>query len=131
MVDHDLRSDTNNEWALILGGSSGLGFAAAKKLALKGYHIIVIHRNRKSDLQKINDKFESITSSKIDFYNYNIDAIHPEKRSELIHRIKRQLGDRGKIKILVHSIAKGNLKPMRSNGENELGNADFHLTIDA
>ena len=35
----------NNHWALILGGSSGLGLATAKKLASHGYHILIIHRD--------------------------------------------------------------------------------------
>ena len=36
------------EWALILGGSSGLGLATAKKLARHGMNICIVHRNSRS-----------------------------------------------------------------------------------
>ena len=39
-----------NEWAIILGGSSGLGLATAKKLAEHGMNIFVIHRNSRSQM---------------------------------------------------------------------------------
>ena len=44
-----------NYWALILGGSSGLGLATAKKLAKHGMHICIVHRNRKSELTEIKE----------------------------------------------------------------------------
>jgi len=34
-----------NYWGLILGGSSGLGLASAKKLAKHGMNICIIHRD--------------------------------------------------------------------------------------
>ena len=37
-----------NYWALILGGSSGLGLATAKKLAKHGMNICIVHRNSRS-----------------------------------------------------------------------------------
>ena len=40
----------NNQFALILGGTTGLGFASVKKLAAEGFNIIVVHRTRKADL---------------------------------------------------------------------------------
>ncbi|UII75787.1 SDR family oxidoreductase [Flagellimonas sp. HMM57] len=118
------------KWALILGGSSGLGLAAVKKLAEEQFNIIVVHRDRKSDLEKINDTFREITLSEKTLYNFNIDAINPEKREGLIKEIAILIGAQ-KIHVLVHSIAKGNLKPMLDEEGNALGNQDFHLTIDA
>ncbi|MGB6151202.1 MAG: SDR family NAD(P)-dependent oxidoreductase, partial [Pricia sp.] len=41
-------SNVNKQWALVLGGSSGLGVATAKKLAMHGFNIIIVHRDRKS-----------------------------------------------------------------------------------
>ena len=42
-----------NEWALILGGSSGLGLATAKKLARHGMNICIVHRNSRSQQAEI------------------------------------------------------------------------------
>ncbi|WP_430966880.1 enoyl-ACP reductase FabI [Spongiimicrobium sp. 2-473A-2-J] len=128
MIKH---SSSSNEWALIIGGSSGLGLATAKKLAGEGFNIIIVHRDKKSDLQSIESDFKEITLIGVAFQSYNMDALHPEKRTRLIQQIKGVLGPVGKVKVLVHSIAKGNLKPMRSATDRVLGNADFHLTLDA
>lgn len=119
-----------NYWALILGGSSGLGLATARKLARHGMNIIIIHRDRKSELPDIEEAFEEIRDSDVQLESFNVDAIQKEKRAGLIEEIKKILGDKGKIRTLVHSIAKGNLKPMTGKGP-VLENIDFQLTLDA
>lgn len=120
----------SNYWALILGGSSGLGLATARKLAHHGMNIIIIHRDRKSELSDIEEAFEDIRNSDVRLESFNVDAIQKEKRESLIEEITKVLGDNGKIRTLVHSIAKGNLKPM--NGKDPvLENIDFQLTLDA
>ena len=49
----------------------------------------------------------------------------------IIEQLKDKLGDNGKIRTLVHSVAKGNLKPMLAEEKPTLKNTDFHLTINA
>lgn len=121
--------ENKNEWALILGGSTGLGLATAKKLAQHGMNIIILHRNRKSELPQIEIDFKEIQDSGIQFHSFNTDLLRPEKRKEVIKDIRQNIGE-GSIKTLIHSIAKGNLKPM-VNAEHLLSNDDFHLTINA
>lgn len=118
-----------NEWALILGGSSGLGLASAKKLAFHGMNIIIVHRNRKSEMNQIETDFMKIKETAVGFLSFNIDLLKSEKRMEVIAEITNVIG-KGRIKTIVHSIAKGNLKPM-IDAEHVLKNDDFHLTIDA
>ena len=119
-----------NEWALILGGSSGLGLATAKKLAKHGMNICIVHRNSRSQQEQIEKEFNEITQLGIDFISYNTDAFHPEKREALLEDLQEELED-GKIKTLVHSVAKGNLKPMLSDDSPVLKTDDFQLTIQA
>ncbi len=119
-----------NYWALILGGSSGLGYASAKKLAKHGMNIIIIHRDRRSEIPDIEEAFDEIRQSGVQFESFNADAVKKESREELVEKIKKVLGEKGRIRTLLHSIAKGNLKPMTSE-ENLLENIDFQLTIDA
>ena len=54
-----------NEWALIIGGSSGLGLATAKKLASHGMNICVVHRNSRSQQVEIEKEFKKITDEEI------------------------------------------------------------------
>ena len=49
-------------WALILGGSSGLGLASAKKLAEEGMNIIIIHRTARMQMPLIETHFDEIES---------------------------------------------------------------------
>ena len=119
------------QWVLILGGSSGLGLATAKKMASHGFHIIIVHRDRRSDLKKINANFQEITSRGVKLLSFNIDATNAEKRNETIDAIKTALSTTGKIKMMVHSIAKGSLKPMVSDDSITLNHQDFEITLNA
>ncbi|WP_298893758.1 SDR family oxidoreductase [uncultured Psychroserpens sp.] len=119
-----------NYWALILGGSSGLGLATAKKLAKHGMNICVIHRNSRSQETEINAEFDKIKAEGVTFKSYNVDAFKPEKREQIIRELDSVL-EGGKIRSLVHSVAKGNLKPMLDDEKPTLQNDDFNLTINA
>jgi len=118
-------------WALILGGSKGLGLATARKLAHHGYHIIIVHRDRKLDLPQIENDFKEIALCGVTLRSFNVDAVNSQKRTELLKEIKKILSPDQRIKILVHSIAKGNLKPMHSEHTLELTQQDFQLTLNA
>lgn len=120
-----------NQWALILGGSSGLGLATAKKLAKHGMNICIVHRNSRMQEEQIQAEFEIIKQENIQFKAYNTDAFKPEKRIAVIEDLKIDFIKNHKVKILVHSVAKGNLKPMTSDDKPVLKNDDFALTINA
>lgn len=117
-------------WGLILGGSTGLGFASAKKLAAHGMNILIVHRDRKDDLPEIRESFEEIRALGVQVHSFNVDATRKEKREEMAEEIKDILGEKGKIRTLLHSISKGNLKSMLGP-EPTLKNDDFQQTIDA
>lgn len=119
-----------NYWALILGGSSGLGLATAKKLAKHGMHICIIHRNSRAQEEEINLEFAKIRAQGVQFKSYNVDAFKAEKRELLISELKDLMAN-GTIRTLVHSVAKGNLKPMLDDDKPTLKNDDFNLTINA
>src|SRR5512143_4111391 len=46
-------SDTPSRVALITGGNSGIGFATVRKLAAKGFHVIMASRNQQTSAQAI------------------------------------------------------------------------------
>jgi len=120
-----------NYWAIILGGSSGLGLATAKKLASHGMNICIIHRNSRVQEETIQAEFKIIKQEDIQFKAFNIDAFKVEKRDQVIKELIALFGERGRVRTLVHSVAKGNLKPMVSNEKPTLKNDDFALTIHA
>lgn len=119
------------DWALIIGGSSGLGLATAKKLAQHGFNLLIVHRDRRADLDAFTNHCEDITSSGVALKTFNVDAVNAEKRKGLIQDIQTTLGKTGRIKVFVHSIAKGSLKPMQAEDSAVLGHQDFQITLDA
>ena len=123
--------ENHNYWALILGGSSGLGLATARKLAKHGMHICIIHRNSRLQEYDIQAAFKTIKNEGVQLKSFNTDAMNVEKRALIINAIKKLLGEKGRIRTLVHSIAKGNLKTMVSENKPVLKNDDFTLTINA
>jgi enoyl-[acyl-carrier protein] reductase I len=120
-----------SDWALILGGSSGLGLASAKKLARHGMNICIVHRNPRMQEDVILKEFETIKQEGVQFKSFNSDAFNTDKRNMIIQELKSLFGDNQKIKTMVHSVAKGNLKPMVSDDNIELKHDDFELTIQA
>ncbi|MEP2237041.1 MAG: SDR family oxidoreductase, partial [Maribacter sp.] len=118
-------------WALILGGSSGLGLATAKKLASHGYHILIMHRDRRAAMDDIEKEFNEIRSHGYEFLAMNVDVLNADKRAGIISDVQQQLPQGHQIKVMVHSVAKGTLKPMHSESRPTLTDTDFRITFDA
>ncbi|MGA9213089.1 enoyl-ACP reductase FabI [Kaistella sp.] len=125
------RFENKNYWALILGGSSGLGLASAKKLASEGMNICIIHRNSRAEMKIINEEFSLIKNQSIQFLTLNKDVLNLQHQQEILSELKSILGSDGKIRCLLHSIAKGNLKPMIGNEHESLSTDDFSITLQA
>ena len=121
----------NTYWALILGGSSGLGLATAKKLASHGYHILIMHRDRRAAMDEIEKEFDEIRAFGNELIAMNVDVLNAEKRADIISNIQQQLPEGHQIKVLIHSVAKGTLKPMYSKSRPTLVDTDFRITFDA
>lgn len=99
-----------NYWAVILGGSSGFGLASAKKLASLGMNICAVHRDRRGSLARIEEEFEKIRSFGVKFLSVNTNALTEDGRVEVLTALKEAMGKEDRVRLLMHSIALGNLK---------------------
>ncbi|MGB5526532.1 MAG: short-chain dehydrogenase, partial [Gemmatimonadota bacterium] len=100
-----------NEWALILGGSSGFGLATAHKLSEHGLNICVVHRDRRGAMSRIEPEFERIRERGVTLVTFNQDALADDSRAEILDDLAQHLeAQGGRIRLLLHSIAFGNLK---------------------
>jgi len=97
-------------WGLILGGSSGFGLATAHALARHGMHLVIVHRDRRGALGRIEPEFERIRACGVDLATFNADALEASVRGRILDEIATRLGDRGRLRVMLHSIAFGNLK---------------------
>ena len=104
------ESFTHDTWGLILGGSSGFGLATAHALAEKGMSLAIVHRDRKGAMARIDAEFEKIRSRGGELVTFNADALDASVRATLLDTIAEKLGSRGRVRVMLHSIAFGNLK---------------------
>ena len=99
-----------DEWALILGGSSGFGLATSHKLSEYGLNICLVHRDRRGAMSRIEPEFDRIRDRGVSLVTFNKDALDAKVRSEILDGLAEALGARGKVRVVLHSIAFGNLK---------------------
>jgi len=102
-----------DQWAIILGGSSGFGLAAVEKLAAHGMNIAVLYRETSAAERLLKEKFIGIAAaSNIIIDTYNINALDPASRESFLQQYAARTGRKHSIRLLLHSIARGNLKPL-------------------
>lgn len=109
----------NNYWAVILGGSSGIGLATAQKLAKEGMNICIVHRDFRNAMPGIKKTFEQIRREGVDLLSFNINALSPEGVVQVMQELQHILLRGGRVRLLLHCISKGNTKPILSNVDKE------------
>jgi enoyl-[acyl-carrier protein] reductase III len=123
-----MSTTTFVDWALILGASSGFGAATARVLAHRGMNIIGIHLDAKATLPKAKAVEADIKDAGREAVFINMNAASPDKRAKAIE----QMAATGvKIKLLMHSLAFGSLKPMiGETAEEILDQKQIEMTLD-
>ncbi len=97
-------------WALVLGGSSGFGLATAHELSRSGVHLCLVHRDRRGAMSRIEPEFEAMRARGVSLLTFNEDALNPECRAAILDKLAATLGSGQRVRLLLHSIAFGNLK---------------------
>lgn len=124
---------TNNDltlsgWALILGASSGFGAATSRALAGAGMNIVGIHLDSKKTLPKARAVQSDIEAAGQQSIFINMNAADPGKRAKAIEQMK-EAGV--KVKVMLHSLAFGSLKPMvAETPEMSLDQKQIEMTLD-
>ncbi len=114
------------DWALILGASSGIGAACAKRLAKNGINIYGLYlRKRKQDIEALK---EELGQYGVEVIYKKANASNEDSRNQIINELKEQGNIR--IKMFIHSIAFGTLKSMISNSEPVLNKKNIEMTLD-
>jgi NAD(P)-dependent dehydrogenase (short-subunit alcohol dehydrogenase family) len=98
-----------NYWAVILGGSSGFGLATARVLAQHGMNLCIVHRDRRGSMSRIEPEFEKLRATGVSLTTINTDALDPDRRGEILSDLSTRMNGGG-VRLLLHSIAFGNLK---------------------
>lgn len=121
-------------WALVLGASSGFGAATALALAEAGLDVCGVHLDRRATqagAERVAAAIEAL-GRRARFFNVN--AADPDRRREVVAALERTLeerGQRGQLRVLLHSLAFGTLKPFVAEEAGEaVTPAQMTMTLD-
>lgn len=121
----------NTDWALILGASSGFGGAAAVELAKHGMNICGVHFDRAATIPNAEKVKADCEAHGVKAMFFNINASDPEKRKEVVEALHKEFTPESNVRVLLHSLAFGSLKPLVAKNEKEqLTQAQIEMTID-
>lgn len=110
---HTTKKQFSQSWAIILGGSSGFGFATVEKLVRHGMNIAVIYRETAGAERLLKERFSKLAETfKVNITPFNINALDTSARKTFIEQFKANIGKKHSVRLLLHSIARGNLKPL-------------------
>lgn len=126
------KNENSNFWVIVLGASSGFGEAAAIKLAEDGFNIIGIHLDRTATLPHVEEVRAEIQKQGVKEIFYNCNAADDKKMNEILDELKSNFKEDEKVKVLIHSLAFGSLKPFVHPDPNfqVLTKAQLEMTID-
>ena len=123
-----------NEWALILGSSSGFGAATAIELATGGMNIFGVHLDRRAALPNVERVREKIAATGKENVFFNINAADDNKRQSAWDEMKKILKEKGgpsTIRVFVHSLAFGTLgRYFVADSEKPVTDAQMNMTSD-
>lgn len=119
-----------NDWAVVLGASSGFGEATALELSRAGLNICGVHLDRRTTLPHVQEIVSEIEKNGRKALFHNVNAAEQERRRETIADLKSKVGS-GFVRVLLHSLAFGTLKPLVADSEEgQVSLAQMTMTLD-
>jgi enoyl-[acyl-carrier protein] reductase III len=129
-----VADEISQQWALILGASSGFGAASSLALARHGFNIVGVHLDRRvtaANAERIAAEIRSLGCQAL-FFNAN--AADPMRRSEVIQACRKVAEENPNgIRVLLHSLAFGTLKRYIAgvgDPANAIKAGDMNMTLD-
>jgi len=120
-----------NEWALILGVSSGFGAATAIELAKCGMNIFGVHLDRRSTLPNAEAVKEAIKAEGREAEFFNMNAAEEQNYNFVMDNIRERLGEGKAIKVMLHSLAFGSVRPfIGESAADRITPAQLDMTLD-
>lgn len=123
-------------WALVLGASSGFGAAAARHLAACGLNIFGVHLDRRATMANVDSIKADVAAAGREAWFVNInaadDVLREKALDDFVAHVKSTGGDPSDaVKILLHSLAFGTLKPyVDEDGQPSLTRKNLEMTVD-
>jgi len=125
----------NKTWAVILGGSGGIGLATARLLASKGMNIFIVHRDTRDNCSNLYSTIEILKKYSVSIESININVNDFNNKEKILSFLKSVLAPGEKIRLFLHAISDGNLKAIFNKDKLHetdcLSMDDYNYTINA
>jgi enoyl-[acyl-carrier protein] reductase III len=120
-----------DRWALILGASSGHGAGAALELARSGMNVFGVHLDMRATLPEARRVASTIEDMGREAVFFNTNAADDRKRAKVVDAIRERLPEGEHVKLLMHSLAFGTLRPFVPPDKQEAASrAQIEMTLD-
>jgi enoyl-[acyl-carrier protein] reductase III len=128
-------SNERERWALILGASSGFGEATSLALAADGYNICGVHLDRRAGMAHVEEIKEQINEHGREALYFNVNAADDAQRAAVLGALSERFtgGAAGRpyVRVLMHSLAFGTLKPfLTSDPADAISRKNMDMTLD-
>ena len=124
---------SKNQWALVLGSSSGFGGATALELAKRGMSIYGVHFDRAATLPNAEKILGEVKKAGVNGRFFNVNASDESNRNEILDEIRKDFDSdkTATLKVILHSLAFGTLRPfVASNKEEMISQKQMEMTLD-
>lgn len=107
------KNEFSGSWAVVLGGSSGFGLAAIEKLVAHGMSIVLLYRELAAADKELQRHLATLEQAHgVRILPLNTNALTEEGQNQFVRTFGGIAGNRRSVRLLLHSIARGNLKPL-------------------
>ena len=127
-----MESFSNGDYALILGVSSGFGAATARELAGRGCNIIGVHLDRAALMRGVEELRADLEDRGVSTHFFNVNAADADRRREVIDAIidlRDGASDRFRLRLLLHTLASGTLRPLAARDGGTVSEAQLAMTL--
>ncbi len=118
----------SRDWAVILGGSSGFGAAAARAFAAEGLGIFAAHMDRRSTMPAVEALISELRGLDVPVLFHNGNAASDDERATAIEALGAAL-EGGRVRVVLHSLAFGTLRPFIGE-QATIGRRHLDMTLD-
>jgi NAD(P)-dependent dehydrogenase (short-subunit alcohol dehydrogenase family) len=120
---------SGRDWVVVLGVSSGFGAAAARAFAAEGLGVYGVHLDRRNAQPQVDALRAELGAHGVPVVFQNANAAGDEERAAGVAALRREVGD-GRVRVLLHSLAFGTLRPFVGEAGAVMGRKHLDMTLD-
>jgi NAD(P)-dependent dehydrogenase (short-subunit alcohol dehydrogenase family) len=117
-------------FAVVLGASSGFGAAASRAFAAAGLDVCGVHLDRKATQPLAEAVARDVKKAGQRALFFNANATDPEKRAEVVQSLRDAARDGPRVRVLLHSLAFGTLRPLVASEGGGVSPAQMAMTLE-